>query len=596
MKKCPQCNASNENTSKYCKNCGKKLPAKPKVSKKPQKKKLSKKARIGIIAVGSFFGLVIIAFAGLFLYVRYYLINQYTYSYNQSGEIELVSNDEVPEFSASELTVTDSIDQVTFAPMGSKNEFETGFREIYATVNVEGVKGADNLAFKWINEDTGEEIFDYTYEWNIEDAYYSGNIYFPVRIPETEDPDNYKLFGLPGKYRVEFFHNGNLVDSKPFEVKAPEASFQEQVIFDTFNANTAEPLYTKEEFGPESDQLLSGVRMSGRAGREDSFQFVLKDASGQVLKENQARIQDITDQDYLDDLYLYFYISGPHSDRELELMPGNYVVEFYHNNTLERKTPFEVTSPTLGFGNLIIAKEVDSEYAPVEPSYQYILGAKKICATIYVKAATEGDKWKIIWRNREGIIREFEDYYYPDDGEYFNGYKSISLYIPEGQSIEGIDIFGYPGKYLVEFYHNGQLMDSQDFEVVETDVEFGDLIICRDVNSKDDSPINPTSEFSYGIEQVFATIDISGAALDDTCRFTWVNKDTGETVRDFTFKYGDNWNKGGNIYDGYFAMGLVLDDGADLEEHDLLGVLGNYQVNFYHNGYLVGSDSFKIRE
>jgi hypothetical protein len=594
MKKCPYCNTANENASKFCKNCGKKLLAKQKESIKPRKKKLSKKVRISLIAVGSFFGLVIIVFAGLFLYLRYYLIDQYTFSYNQSGEVEVVKKDEVPEFSATELTITDSIDQNTFAPMGAKTEFETGFREIYATLDVDGVTGTDRLGFKWVNEDTGEELFDYTLEWNIPDSYYNGNIYFPVRLPETEDASNYRLFGEPGKYRVEFYHNEQLVKVAPFEVVAAKASFREQVLFDTFDENTAQPLYTREEFGPESNQLLSGVRMSGRIESDDNFQFVLKDASGEVLKENRARYRDINDREYFDDLYLYFYVYGPHSDRELELPNGNYVIEFYHNNTLERKTPFEITPPRLDFGNLILAKEVDSELAPIEPTYKFILGTKKICATIFVKAATENDRWKFVWRNREGVIREFEDYYYPDE-EYFNGYESISLYIPEDQGIEGFDIFDYPGKYMVEFYHNGELAASQGFEVVETDVTFGNLVICRDVNLNDDSPIKPTDEFKYGTEQIIATMDVFGADLDDECKFTWVNKDTGETVRDFIFKYGDNWSKGGTRYNGYFAMGIELGD-EGLEDHAILGVPGNYKVNFYHNGYLVGSDSFKIKE
>jgi hypothetical protein len=43
-------------------------------------------------------------------------------------------------------------------------------------------------------------------------------------------------------------------------------------------------------------------------------------------------------------------------------------------------------------------------------------------------------------------------------------------------------------------------------------------------------------------------------------------------------------------------MGIGLKEGDKLEDHFLLGKPGNYMVNFYHNGYLISTSSFKIVE
>jgi len=338
MKLCPSCGTNNKGSSKFCSSCGKKLPGKNKcphcnkllkstdslckycgkrVKEEKQcnaKKKLGK-LEVSLIYLAAFLGFIIIVAISLLLFARYYLVDQYTFNYDHKGETQLVKKESIPEFNASNLTVCDSIDVDTFLPLSSKNEFEMGFKEIYATVSLDGITGDDLIGFKWIREDTGEEVYDYTYDRAIKVGYFSGNVYFPLVIHAEEDFMDYPIFNQPGNYRVELYHNKKLVDSAPFEVSTPEAVFSKQVIFDTFDAEKATPLNTREKFMPESKQLLSGVRLSGGVEKDDDFQFILKDDKGQTLKDNKANYYDLAQKDFFEDDYIYFYIYGPHSQR-----------------------------------------------------------------------------------------------------------------------------------------------------------------------------------------------------------------------------------------------------------------------------------------
>jgi hypothetical protein len=213
-----------------------------------------------------------------------------------------------------------------------------------------------------------------------------------------------------------------------------------------------------------------------------------------------------------------------------------------------------------------------------------------------VNGADSDDRWKFVWldKNKE-IIKEFEDLYFVKEGDYFYGNRSINPYVPEDMDIEGVPIFGFPDIYYIEFYHNNELIDSKQFEIIDTDITFGEVVACRDLKA-DDSPIDTTEEFDYGIKEIFFTVEVKGADLDENLRFVIKDKQDGNIVRDFNLMYSDNWNKSGDTYDGYFGLGIVLGEDENLQDHDLLGKPGLYLVEYYHNGYLIDSHTFNILE
>jgi len=588
---CPHCNKEIKPNDTFCPNCGKSLKE---IHAQKPKKKLSKLKKT-LIGIASFIGFLALLYLSLFLYGRFYIDKNFEFAYMPDGSIDVIDKKVIPELSFGDLTICSRIDSNTNAPVNAVNEFEIGAREIYATIHIAGAKLNDSFKFVWKYADTKNTIIEYSNNYLTGIYYFEGYKYSFIAIPESDSITNYKVFCEPGDYIVEFYHNDSFIDSTTFSIVKATPVFSNHVISSLMDTKTLAPIEPKDSYNNSTEELFSAIFVSGYVEKDDNFRFALKDkASGSIIKENQANYFDLIQNNLLDQ-YLYFYIIGPYSDTEISLDAGDYIMEFYHNGTLASQADFSISGPQVTFGDLETGKYYNEDDSVVDPTDTFILGNKMICASIKVEGAASTDKWKYVYKtaDRQEIIKEFEDYYYPAEGEpYYNGYSALNLYIPSGMSIEGVDIFGYPGRYLVEYYHNGSLIDSKEFEVIDSGINFGELVISESVASND-SPINPQDEFSYGTEKLCATIEINGADLSDNLRFLWKDSDN-NILRDMSFKYSDNWTKQGNKYNGYFAILIGLSQDTKLEDHDILGKEGTYYVEFFHDGYLMSTKSFNI--
>ncbi len=121
----------------------------------------------------------------------------------------------------------------------------------------------------------------------------------------------------------------------------------------------------------------------------------------------------------------------------------------------------------------------------------------------------------------------------------------------------------------------------------EPDLSFGDLTICENINEETFEPVDQKNEFDINIGKIYAIINYSGARGEDNYRFNWVNLDTGENILDKTLKYSEGKS---NYFEGY-AMSYI----ATTEEVKVIP-LGNYKVDFYHNGELKSTANFMIEE
>jgi hypothetical protein len=594
MKTCPSCSTQNNIDAKFCSNCGASL--KKEEIPKPKKKKLGKGIK-SLIGIGAFIAFLAIVYLSLFLYVKFYINEKFAFIVGDNNSIKVVDKNAIKEFSFGDLVICQGIDKNSAFPDGIKKEFESGTKKIYASINLSGINNGGNFKFVWKYAGSGETIFEDSYDYPATGNYFEGYRYSLVGLPEDKDIKDYKLFSEPGNYIVDFYYNNEFVKSTDFTLKEPEPEFTNHIVGNLIDSNTFEPVDVKDNYSYKTEELYSAIKITGYFDDNDKFKFDLKKSgSDDILKEYSGKYSDIFKDRSLDQ-YLYFYLTGQYSDKDIKLSAGQYSVEFYNNGTLVSQAQFNINAPEVSFGELITSKSTNADKSPVDLTDSFILGNKRICASINVDGATGSDKWKFVWatKDKSKIIREFEDFYGVDEGEYFSGYESISLYIPEGQSIEGIDIFGYTGDYVVEFYHNDELIDSKVFEVIDTGIKFGELAMCENVDSND-KPLKATNEFIYGTKLICASIEINGANLDDTCKFVWKNKEDNKMLKEISSKYAGNWTGSGDKYDGYFAMGLGLSDNQKLEDHDILGNPGSYIVEFYHDGYLISTTNFEIKK
>jgi hypothetical protein len=123
----------------------------------------------------------------------------------------------------------------------------------------------------------------------------------------------------------------------------------------------------------------------------------------------------------------------------------------------------------LAFDKLIICESVDENTnAPINVANEFKLGTRKIYASIKVNGASINDSFKFVWKyaNTKNTIIEYSGNYLAET-YYFTGYEYSYLTIPESSSLDNYKVFSEPGDYIVEFYHNGDLVSTESFKIVK---------------------------------------------------------------------------------------------------------------------------------
>ncbi len=386
---CPYCKKNIKPTDKYCNNCGKSLkeeaPKQPDYSKTTQKKKLSKRARITLIASVSFIGFLILVFLGLFLFTNLYLARKYSLSYGPDGSFRLVSAGSGPSFG--EIEISSEIDKQTFKPLTIKDEFETGFREVFATIYVSGVSLDDEFSFKWKEAGADEYIIDFKFRYFFTEGYMPNYI----SVPEEESIENYKIFNEPGDYIVEFYHNDEFIDDAGFKVvESNETASQEDT-----------------EYSTAEDTVALNTVTSDIAEATDSYEGI-----------------------------------------EEEVPSGSY--------------------SELWFGDLQTCEDLDKNNNMINPGVVFDYGITMIYAVIDVRGATKEDDSMFKWISGAtgDTVSTYWTKYFPEAGEeYFHDKCCTGIFVTEGARLEDHEILGKPGSHVVEFYHNGELIDSVIFEI-----------------------------------------------------------------------------------------------------------------------------------
>ncbi len=440
MKICPSCSTQNYDLAKFCSKCGKKLTAKrtcpyckkdlkPKDTycnncgkslkeqaiKKP-KKKLSKSIK-SLIGIGAFIAFIAILYLSLFLYAKFYINEKFTFIVGTDNSIRVVDKNTINDLSFGELVTCHNVDEKNLSPIDIKKEFELGTRKIYASISITGLNNGGNFKFIWKYADSGEAIFEDLYDYPVTGNYFEGYRFSSIELPEDKDIKDYKLFSEPGNYIVEFYYNNKLIKSTDFIIKKPEPEFTNIVVGNLINTSSLEPVDTKDNYDPKIVELYSAIKATGSFEKNDNFKFTLKKSgSDNILKEYSGSYSSLYEDKYFDQ-YIYFYLEGPYSDKDITLAPGQYTVEFYNNGDLISQAPFTINAPEVSFGDLKTSKSYNEDLSPVDETDEFILGNKMICASIKVEGAGKDDKWKLVFYkgNKEEIIKKFEDFYYPDE-------------------------------------------------------------------------------------------------------------------------------------------------------------------------------------
>lgn len=116
--------------------------------------------------------------------------------------------------------------------------------------------------------------------------------------------------------------------------------------------------------------------------------------------------------------------------------------------------------------------------------------------------------------------------------------------------------------------------------------EFGNLIICSEIDPATFSPLDTKNSFDIGIQKIFATIEVSGVRASGIWKFIWIKEDSEEVIAQSTDTYS---SESSGYIEGYLSNYVTPG-----KEAGIIGEPGNYRVEFYNNGSLITSADFII--
>ncbi len=228
--------------------------------------------------------------------------------------------------------ISEDAEKNTNVPVNPKSEFDMKTKQIFATIKYTGVTGADNWRFKWIYVKTGEIILDNGKKYNEAQpaGYFQGIIASNIYIT-----DDTKIVPA-GKYKVEFYYNGELKKITDFVVKEPQMKIMEAVTSNEIDERGT-PVIPMLQF-KTTDTVYASVKTDYLVAGH-TLKALWKKSDDSLIKEDSIDIKD----NYYEPSYLgfSFELSKGEND-EKPAAPGKYRVEIYLDDELEKTLDFEV--------------------------------------------------------------------------------------------------------------------------------------------------------------------------------------------------------------------------------------------------------------
>jgi len=232
-----------------------------------------------------------------------------------------------------DIVISSGIEEDTNEPLDIKTEFEASVENIYATIEISKVKGDDNYRFKWTYLDTGEVILDAEnqYDKDQKGKYTTGILM--TRI----DPQLFELNIIAsGDYKVEFYHNGEVVKTTTFKVNKSRVNIIEVSLANELDQNN-EPVTITQEF-KSNETVYACVKVDYQTtGNTVKAQW--KSSAGELLGEESLDMMENPSSPYL--IFSFQWETGV-------IPSGSYKVEIYLNDSLYGSLDFEVTEEVAG--------------------------------------------------------------------------------------------------------------------------------------------------------------------------------------------------------------------------------------------------------
>jgi len=297
-----------------------------------------------------------------------------------------------------------------------------------------------------------------------------------------------------------------------------ETTFGNLIICESVKKDTYEPVNPKNEFDLFTKEIAAAINVQNVKGT-DNYRFLCKNAqSGEMVSDISGKYQEGETR----------YGSGwfestlsVKQGAEVIALPGNYVIEFYHNGELKSSANFKIKEPQAKILSVSLAKEINDKKEPVKTTQEFNSG-ETIYACVQIDYLIPGNKLTAKWFDEKGnVITETP----VDITDPF--YKSSWIAF----TLESADKNPLPaGKYKVEIYYNNEKYNEFSFSIAAA-AQAGALTFDKG------------NVFTEAQGKYYFTMK-----YPDSCNYTWQEDNTGMNVR-FTPL---------NANDAYSTMMIVL--------------------------------------
>ena len=238
------------------------------------------------------------------------------------------------------------------------------------------------------------------------------------------------------------------------------------------------------------------------------------------------------------------------------------------------------SQPSLFFEEIIISEDIQKETnIAVIPKNEFDENTKKIFATVKYSRARGSDVWGFKWTNTENNMVVFDKsaaYKESQPDSYFSGIVSSDIYVTDDAQ------FMYPGTYIVEFYHNGELVKTASFNILKPVMKIREIFTSKEID-ENGVPLDISGQF-YQDETVYICIRTEYLVSGNS--FKAVLKDSSQNVlKDTALLLENDYYEPSYIWFGFepFSQAYEIKPGS-------------YEVEIYLNDKLSKTAVFEIIE
>ncbi len=228
----------------------------------------------------------------------------------------------------------------------------------------------------------------------------------------------------------------------------PKQKFGELLLCKSIDSKTYGPVDIKEEYDMDADKIYANIKVENVYSSDTwSFKWI-RAGDGKVIAQKSGKY--MTGKNNYVNGYFVNYLAA--DEGSFIANPGEYMVEFYHNDKKVASAQFKINKPDFRIIDASLCSGIDDDGKPINSKQKFFFD-EDIYLSVKLNCLIKGNNLKTEWFTLENRIDESyinldKDYFYP-------AYKVFQL---ENNNIP-------LGPHSVDLYENNSLYNSYNFEV-----------------------------------------------------------------------------------------------------------------------------------